>query len=438
MDIKQEIDDVINITNRLFERYNNFKRLNMYERNPENLKKRLKRELCKNSVFRVKDAICSEGGYKIVVLCNSKIPECKYVYAFDFKHHPLEEGDEKFMEGGTYEKLKKYNKILSIAPIYHQKLYCGYKDRQRVDFLLMHHNGVELFHFLYGEQKKGVSYKPKTTANLWLCFVFLMTCLYSFGILHYHGYVHRDLKPENMLIGNSANNRNFMMVSDYGFVIKENSDNEYNVTGTSEYLTPKLAKIYQDMESSSTLFFKDLIEHDLHTIGYNLIQMLLLQTYDNLQSNKHCGTVKYKCGAKSIKVNAKQRNTGTCEIEPMIFIACGDGIDGTLGNRNDIVKIYEKYQQHQAMPSFPTELVEILKKYSVLLADFGFSSHFNNVSEAKEYAIDMFYEIAFTIVNNKRLYKHTREGLNSPKLKVKLNPSIWKKVENLANKISKK
>jgi hypothetical protein len=32
--------------------------------------------------------------------------DCKYVYAFDFKHHPKEPGDEKFMKGGPEDKIE--------------------------------------------------------------------------------------------------------------------------------------------------------------------------------------------------------------------------------------------------------------------------------------------------------------------------------------------
>lgn len=331
-------------------------------------------------------------------MCNSTASECKYVYAFDFKHHPEEEGDEKFMEGGTYGNLKKYNKILSISPIYHQKLYCGYKDRQRVDFLLLHHNGTELFEFLYQQKQNASRYKSGSTSNLWLSFVFLMTCLYSFGILHHHGYVHRDLKPENMLIGNIKNkDRNYMMVADYGFVTKENNGKRYDVTGTPEYLTPKLSKIYQKMERSSTLTFIDLVEHDLHTIGYNLVQMLLLKLYNSSQDKNSCNLIQKSCGKRSVDFKNRKTDNNYCNIDPMVYIACHNNIDGTLGNYNDISKLSEKHKQHNIVLSFPEPLLNVLKKCAIRLSDFGFDKHFKNSNEAKEYAIDMFYEIAFLL-----------------------------------------
>ena len=82
--------------------------------------------MCRDNLFKVRKTICGVGSYKVVLLCKEDIADCKYVYAFDFKHHPKEPGDEQFMKGGLYGDLYEYDNILSLAPIFHRKLYCGY------------------------------------------------------------------------------------------------------------------------------------------------------------------------------------------------------------------------------------------------------------------------------------------------------------------------
>ena len=318
------------------------------------------------------------------MLCKGDKSECKYVYAFDFKHHPEEAGDEKFMTGGKYGELSHFDNILSISPVFHRKLYCGYKDRQRVDFMLLHNNGNELFNFLYLISKNRRKFKMGTRHSLWLGFVLLMTCLYSFGIMHQRGYVHRDLKPENMLIGNPNNTeRNFLTVTDYGFVVRDDEP-KLDITGTPEYMTPKLSKIYERMVSSSKLKFIDLIEHDLHSIGYNLIQILISDVFSATGSRTDCNSIVNNCGKDVIKLVKKGRsNDKYCNVDAMTFIACNENVDGTLGEREYVNSLKQKKpdKKNHKVDRVPELIVNILKQYAVILSDFGFKSHLKNMEE---------------------------------------------------------
>jgi hypothetical protein len=323
----KENQRIVEIVERLFDKFKTFKNKVRYEDDSDEIKEEFQREMCKDNLFKVKKTICGIGSYKVVLLCNQPMADCKYVYAFDFKHHPKEPGDEKFMKGGRYGNLYQYNDILSIAPIFHKKLYCGYDELQRVDFMLLPNNGNELFNVLYID-KTHTKFKAGSTHNLWLSFVFLCTALYSFGLMHQLGYVHRDLKPENMLVGNKNNeSRDFLTITDYGFVINEKEE-RYDITGTPEYLTPKISRIYQNMESSRNLKFVDLVEHDLHSIGYNLVQILISEVFSSISSKSICKNIIEKCGTKSVKMIGSK-----CKVDAMTYISCTNDIYGTLGEK---------------------------------------------------------------------------------------------------------
>ena len=130
---RQENERIINLVDKMLTKFMKFQQLVKYEDDVDEIKDMFQSEMCKDNLFSVQKTICGVGSYKVVLLCKENIADCKYVYAFDFKHHPDEEGDEKFMQGGQYEDLYQLNKILSIAPIFHKKLYCGYSNMQRVN-----------------------------------------------------------------------------------------------------------------------------------------------------------------------------------------------------------------------------------------------------------------------------------------------------------------
>lgn len=421
----KENQRIIEIVERLFDKFVHFKNSVRYEDRVDEIKDSFHTEMCRDGLFKVKKTICGVGSYKVVLLCKDNIPDCKYVYAFDFKHHPKEPGDEKFMKGGLYGELYELDKVLSIAPIYHRKLYCGYKDIQRVDFMLLPNNGNELFNFLYVEKSRS-KYKSGSTNNLWLSFVFLMTTLYSFGMLHAKGYVHRDLKPENMLIGNHNNpSRDFLTVTDYGFIMHY-SESKYDVTGTGEYLTPKIAKVYEGMLSSRTLKFTDFIEHDLHTIGYNFIQIMTNELFSTISTKKICRNIVEKCGKNSIKLAGKN-----CKVDAITYLACNDEVDGTLGERQKLLNIKQrKGSMIDSIPHFPDYAIDIMRDAALTLASFGFEHNLKDYSEGRHYAINTFYRIT------RELRKHEdfdvfQRVMKKKLLKVKLNPIIWGEIERV-------
>lgn len=414
---------VVHIVEKLLTQFAEFHDKVKYDDDVDDIKDLFEQFMCKDNVFNVKKTICGVGSYKVVLLCNENIPDCKYVYAFDFKHHPEEEGDEKFMKGGRYEDLHELDKYLSIAPLFHKKLYCGYSDRQRVDFMLLPNNGNELFNFLYSSSMSN-KLKIGSANNLWLSLVFLLTTLYSFGRLHKKGYVHRDLKPENMLIGNPNNKaRDFLTVTDYGFIIHKNEP-RYDVTGTPEYLTPKISKVYQSMESSKKLTFIDLIEHDIHTIGYNLIQIMINNVFSGISSKAECKTIIRNCGKSAIK----KHNIGktSCKIDAMTYLACNDNIDGTLGERKTLMSIKMKHNSH-SIPDFPKYILPLMKDMAIKLSAFGFTKHFKNVKEAQQYGLKEFKTFCQKLKKHED-FKIVDKTLNSDILKVKLNPLIWKQI----------
>jgi serine/threonine protein kinase len=421
-----ENERIVEIVERLFQKFKEFKNKVMYEDDGDQIKEEFQMEMCKDNLFKVKKTICGVGSYKVVLLCNQPMADCKYVYAFDFKHHPKEPGDEKFMKGGLYGDLYQYNDVLSIAPIFHKKLYCGYNDLQRVDFMLLSNNGNELFNALYID-KSRVKFRAGSTHNLWLAFVFLCTALYSFGLIHQLGYVHRDLKPENMLIGNKNNEaRDFLTVTDYGFVINE-KEQKYDITGTPEYLTPKISRIYQNMESSRNLKYIDLVEHDLHSIGYNLVQILISEVFSSISSKSVCKDIIQKCGTKSVKMKGNK-----CEVDAMTYISCTDDIDGTLGEKDKVMSLKHKHKskKKEAKFNFPDYGLEIMKIYAINLSNFGFSKHLNDIDEAKGYAMNSFKRFVKEIKANKD-YNIIKENIDNPKLKVRLNPIIWNVIQKL-------
>jgi len=421
---------IVDIVERLFIKFKEFNDNNNFEDDPTLLKDEFQKTMCKDELFKVKKTICGVGSYKVVILCKENIPDCKYVFAFDFKHHPKEDGDEKFMPSGRYGDLSKLDNILSIAPIFHRKLYCGYKNRQRVDFMLLHNNGNELFNFLYMTRGNVSKYKMGTKYSLWLGFIFLMTCLYSIGVMHQKGYVHRDLKPENMLVGNPNNPaRNFLTVTDYGFVVNQ-KENKYGINGTPEYLTPKISKIYESLQSKSTLKFVDLIEHDLHSIGYNLIQILISEVFSKTNSKADCANVVQNCGEDSVKYIRKGKNKDEyCDVDAMTYIACNDNVDGTLGERKYVNKLKQhnsSTSKHQHLPYVPQSIVDMVKKHAIILADFGFGQHLQNASEGNNYAINMFYRLSREMKKNKADFEVVKSVITGGLLKVRLNPAIWK------------
>jgi serine/threonine protein kinase len=422
----RENERIVEIVERLFEKFKIFKNKVRYEDDGDEIKEEFQMEMCKDNLFNVKKTICGVGSYKVVLLCNQDLADCKYVYAFDFKHHPKEPGDEKFMKGGRYSELYKYNDILSIAPIFHKKLYCGYDDLQRVDFMLFPNNGNELFNMLYID-KLHTKFKSGSTHNLWLAFVFISTALYSFGLMHQLGYVHRDLKPENMLVGNKNNEaRDFLTITDYGFVVNEKEE-RYDVTGTPEYLTPKISRIYKNMESSRNLKFVDLVEHDLHSIGYNLVQILISEVFSSISSKSVCKNIIQKCGNNSVKMKGKK-----CKVDAMTYISCTNDIDGTLGEKDKLMSLKHKHKSEKKEDkfNFPDYGLEIMKKYAINLSSFGFNKHLKDNDEGKRYAMDTFNRFVREIKMNKD-YKVIKKNINNPKLKVKLNPIIWNAMQKL-------
>lgn len=428
----QDNKKVVDTVERLFMKFKHFKNKVEYNDDPTEIKDEFQIEMCKDGFFSLGKTICGVGSYKVVLLCKGENAECKYVYAFDFKHHPNEDGDEKFMSGEKYGELSNYDNILSISPVFHRKLYCGYKDRQRVDFMLFYNNGNELFNFLYMIPKNQQKYRMGTRHSLWLGFVLLMTCLYSFGIMHKKGYVHRDLKPENMLVGNPNNkSRNFLTITDYGFVVRED-ERKYDITGTPEYMTPKLSKIYERMESGLKLKFTDLIEHDLHSIGYNLVQILISDVFSSTGSRSDCSSIADTCGEDVIKLVRKGRSEDKyCNVDAMTYIACNKHVDGTLGERKYVKSLKQQnIKKKSKIDNMPNKLLELIKKTAITLSDYGFSKHFKDNEEGKQYTLDMFYQIAKTIKNDKKCYDVVKKTIYNDDLKVKLNPAIWWEIEH--------
>jgi serine/threonine protein kinase len=424
---QEENKRIITIVERLFDKFVKFKNSVRYEDDVNEIKESFQYEMCRDNLFKVRKTICGVGSYKVVLLCKEDIADCKYVYAFDFKHHPKEPGDEQFMKGGLYGDLYEYDNILSLAPIFHRKLYCGYKDIQRVDFMLLPNNGEELFNFLYVNRTR-TKFKSGTPNNLWLSFVFLMTALYSFGMLHNKGYVHRDLKPENMLIGNHYNaDKDYLTITDYGFVMHQNAK-KYDLTGTGEYLTPKISRIFEGLQSSSTLKFTDFIEHDLHSIGYVFIQIMICELFSSISSKPDCKRVIEKCGKKAAKQTGNK-----CSIDAITYLACNDRVDGSLGEKSKLLNIKQKKHGKislDTVPNFPDYALEIMRENGLILAEFGFESHLKDITEGRHYAINCFYRIA------RKLRKHEdfeifRKVMRRGVLKVKLNPIIWSEIERV-------
>lgn len=421
---RNENERIVTIVEKLLNNFIIFQKKVKYEDDVDEIKDIFESEMCKDNIFNVKKTICGTGSYKVVLLCKENISDCKYVYAFDFKHHPDEDGDEKFMKEGRYKDLAQLDNILSITPIFHKKLYCGYSNAQRVDFMLFPNNGNELFNYLY-LSKEGNKLKMGTSYNLWLSFTFLMTTLYSLGMLHKKGYAHRDLKPENMLIGNPNNkDRNFLTVTDYGFVIHKDEP-KYDVTGTPEYLTPKISKIYQNIISSSKLRFVDLIEHDLHTIGYNLIQIMVNNVFSGISTKAECDTIIRNCGTNII--NSRNIGKSNCKIDAMTFLSCNDKIEGTLGERNKLLSIVQKSDN---VPKFPDYAIKLMKSAAITLSAFGFTEHFKDTIEGQHYGINMFKMLSRELKAHND-FNIIRKVINSDVLKVKLNPLIWKQIETI-------
>ena len=423
---KSKHDDIIRIIEKIFARFRVFKDAVEDETNQSVLKKTFIKKMCQNKLFKVHRTKCAMGGYKIVLICQSSDIECNYVYAFDFKSRIDEDGDDRFSATGSDKVLHKYDNVLGISPVYFQTSYCGYRDLQRVDFMILYNNGIELFDFLYINSKSHKKYKSSTNHNMWLSLIYLLTTIYSLSLLHTNGYVHRDLKPENILLGNHHNSkRDFMTIADYGFVTHESEDIS-NILGTSEYLTPKISRIYKGFEEWN-MVFTDLLEHDLHTIGYTTIEILLGDLFNKQLSKKECSVIETYCGVESVSILNKGKNKDRyCYVDDAItYLACHQNLDGSIGKKDDILKLKQKKSDNPV----PESIVNMMKDISIDLADYGFKKSINKSEEGKQILDKLFNKMVSDLKKNKKDYKIMMDTLTDKNLQVKLNPEILNKLK---------
>jgi len=107
------------------------------------------------------------------------------------------------------------------------KLFCTYKDSQKMYLLMEFCQGGELFTVLHTPQRDGV---PEKQAKFYAVCVLL-------GLQHMAGkeIAYRDLKPENALVDDGG----YCKIIDMGFA-KTVKNKTFTLCGTPEYLAPEI------------------------------------------------------------------------------------------------------------------------------------------------------------------------------------------------------
>ena len=155
--------------------------------------------------------------------------------------------------------------------------------------------------------------------------------------------------------------------------------------------------------------------------------------FTSTSSKSDCSDVIKNCGEDSVEIlKTGTNNDMYCDINAMTYLACSDKIDGTLGERKYIQKLKQKHMRSakSSIPYMPEYVVDLLKKMSITLSDWGFSNHFKNGDNAKQYSIDMFHKISQELKKNKNDFEIIKKILTGDKLKVKLNPIILREIIN--------
>lgn len=363
----------------------------------DDIKHVFKKIFCNNeSIFKTTSGKCSFGGFKTVIICkkNSNNVDCKYVYLFDFKNSINSFGEDIFMENRKMD-LSQYSDTIGASPYYFKKLIIPLynNSRIRIDFMIYPNYGMELFKFLFDPVNK--KFAPRTISNLALSFVFILTALYTFKIIHAKGITHRDLKPENINIGSK------LIIIDFGLALSNTFSSDYfSFAGTTEYFTPNLANKFLD--DSFQLNYDDYYDLDLHSIGINLINIMCLDIFE-IKKNKF-----NNCPGRHA---TKDKNKQMC-----LYLLCHYKKDGTLGTMKRLERIIYNDPVYN-------ELFNMLKNQANRLCNYGFKVYSKNNNSLSELT-QMYDDIITFVKNNKEKIAELQN-----KIPVKLNKMILKDLE---------